>query len=89
MREVEGAIGDRNSIEPIGGSETCDYRDPKDKEIHGQFCWWGYEDNLNQIQCKYFKGKFTRMIPDPDREGEQIEQLIIKCSRRVLKCSPN
>ena len=83
MKEIEGyelkENDKRTTVSPIGGSITCNYREPKDKHIHGQFCFWGYEDSLGQTQCKYFKGTKSKIIDD-------VETTIIKCLREKKSC---
>ena len=74
MKEVEAGKQWITDIMPLNGSKTCDYRNPKDKLLHGQFCYWGYEDHLGEKQCKYFSGTETKTTED------RGEYLVVKCS---------
>ena len=84
MREIEVVKQLVDWIAPLGGIESCNYRNPKDTHMHGQFCLWGYKDSLGEEQCKHFNGTETkkRLIKDMDLEEEY---LIVKCSLDMEK----
>jgi len=77
LRELECSItktdGVVTTVTLIGCSAVCNYRNPKDKHMHGQFCRWGYEDSLSETQCIHYRGGKIKTV-------DGIETVFVKCA---------
>ena len=78
MKQVEVIKRSDKNIYPIYGSETCDYRHPKEHLISGQWCVWGYEDPQGRTQCEHFGGTIEKIVKIKNKD---VQKTFCECKR--------
>jgi hypothetical protein len=94
MRELEGYArrkedGSLDTVAPYGGWGECDYHYP-DESLSGCYCYWGYQDPFDRVQCEHFQGvveRVVKVIELEDGTKDEIKHEFILCSHPFVKAN--